>query len=157
MRYANSKVGPASRSARTNWTPLALLSASSPLSDLRTRSSSGAIAGSGSGRHLPAAHQVAVAQVEISLTVENAEKRLTALVTDSVGGLEKRLTGRLETFETAVKAGFQTIDDRLSHHDQRFAGIDRRLDAIDSQLGAITRDLRTLIGRTAARPRKRGR
>ena len=90
----------------------------------------------------------------ISLTVENAEKRLTALVTDSVGGLEKRLTGRLETFETAVKAGFQTIDDRLSHHDQRFAGIDRRLDAIDSQLGAITRDLRTLIGRQAARPRK---
>jgi chromosome segregation ATPase len=108
----------------------------------------------------------------ISLTVENAEKRLTALVTDSVGGLEKRLTGRLEKFETAVKAGFKTIDDRLSAHDQRFAGIDRRLDgidrrldsidgrldAIDSQLGAITRDLRTLIGRkTAARQPKRGR
>jgi hypothetical protein len=89
----------------------------------------------------------------------------------TAGGLEKRLTDRLERFETVVKAGFQTIDDRLSAHDQRFDGIDRRLDGIDGrldaidgrldgidgQLRALTRDLRTLIGRTAARRPKRGR
>ena len=94
----------------------------------------------------------------ISLTVENAEKRLTALVTDSVGSLEKRLTGRLDKFETAVKAGFKTIDDRLSAHDRRFDSIDRRFDGIDDQLRELRRDLRTLIGRkAAARQPKRGR
>jgi hypothetical protein len=96
----------------------------------------------------------------------------------TVGGLEKRLTDRLEKFETVVTAGFQTIDDRLSAHDHRFDGIDRRLsahnqrfdgidrrldgidgrlDAIEGQLRALTRDLRTLIGRKAARRPKRER
>lgn len=114
----------------------------------------------------------------ISLTIESADKRLSALVTDSAGVLEKRLTDRLDKFETVVKAGFRTVDDRLSAHDQRFDSIerrlggidgrldgidgrlsahdqrfdtiDRRLEGIDGQLRALSRDLRTLIGRKAA-------
>ena len=118
----------------------------------------------------------------ISLTVENAEKRLTALVTDKVGGLEKRLTQRIEQFENKVTALFKGVDSRLSAHDHqfvginrrldavdtrfagmnrrldamdtRFAGIDRRLDAIQSDVDEIKRNVRLLVGRKPARPPK---
>lgn len=82
-------------------------------------------------------------------------------ITATVGGAEQRLTGRLKKFETEVKAGFKTIDDRLSAHDQRFDGIDRRLDAmdarfdrIDTDLDELKRNVRLLVGRKSARQTK---
>ena len=107
----------------------------------------------------------------------------------TLGGLEERLTNRLENFESKVMAGFQGVDSRLSAHDQQFVGISRRLDAMDQQfvginrrldvmdrrfdgidgrldgmdarfgriesdLDEIKRNVRLLVGRKSARPRK---
>lgn len=71
-------------------------------------------------------------------------------IRDMVGGVEKRFTQRIDKFESEVKSGFKTIDDRLSAHDRRFESIDRRFDRIDGDLEELKRNVRLLVGRKRA-------
>ena len=66
-----------------------------------------------------------------------------AFIRVAVGGVEERLTKRLDKFEATVGAGFRAIDNRLAGDDQRLDAIDKRLATHDQRFDAINKRLTT--------------
>jgi chromosome segregation ATPase len=90
---------------------------------------------------------------EVVQTMDTALKHhfveFRAFVVETLAGVEKRLTTRLDVVDKRL----DVVDKRLDELDKRLERVERRLDVVEKRLDGIDAKLDILISRVPRRPR----